>query len=59
MHKTEFLTSTGLYKNIVMLFGLCSAYKTFQIVMNLIFTCFINEFVTIYIDNILVYFKTY
>ena len=55
MHKTVFLTNEGLYEYIVMLFGLCNAPATFQRLMNLIFADFINEFVTIYLDNILVY----
>ena len=57
IHKTAFLTNKGLY--IVILFGLCNAYVTFQRLINLTFADFINEFVTIYLDNILVYFRTY
>ena len=40
-------------------FGLCNAPETFQRLMNLTFADFINEFITIYLDNILVYSETY
>ena len=59
MHKTAFLTNEGLYEYVVMLFGLCNALATFQRLMNLTFADFINEFVTIYLDDILVYSGTY
>ena len=41
-----------------MLFGLCNAFETFQRLMNLRFADFINEFVIIYLDDILVYSET-
>ena len=59
MHKTAFFTNEGLYEYVVMLFGLCNAPETFQRLMNLTFADFINEFVTIYLDDILVYSETY
>ena len=59
MHKTAFFTNEGLYKYVVMPFGLFNAPATFQRLMNLTFVDFINEFVAIYLDNILVYSKTY
>ena len=40
-------------------FGLYNVPATFQRLMNLIFADFINDFVTIYLDNILVYSVTY
>ena len=59
MHKTVFLPNEGLYEYMVMLFGLSNAPETFQRLINLIFTDLINEFITIYLDNILVYSETY
>ena len=58
-HKTEFFNNKGLYEYLVMLFGLCNAPATFQRLINLMFSDFIDEFITIYLDDILVYIKTY
>ena len=58
IHKTAFLTYEGLYKYVVMLFGLCNAPATFQRLMSLTFANCIYEFVTIYLDNILAYSGT-
>ena len=41
-----------------MLFGLCNALAKFQRSLNLTFADMINQFVTVYLDNILVYSKT-
>ena len=57
--KTEFFTNEGLYEYIVMPFGLFIVPATYQRLMNLIFADFINEFVTIYLDDMLVYSETY
>ena len=43
---------------LVMLFGLCNAPTTFTTLMNNIFHEYLDDFVIIYIDNILVYSKT-
>ena len=58
-NKTEFITKKGLYEYFVILFGLFNVPATFQILMNLIFADYINEFITIYLNNILVYSETY
>ena len=42
-----------------MLFGICNALSAFQRLMNLTFADYINDFVIIYLDDILVYFKAY
>ena len=42
-----------------MLFGLYNALETFQRLMNLTFADFIKEFITIYLDDTLVYSETY
>ena len=39
-------------------FGLCNALATFQRLINFTFTCIFNEFVLVYLDNILVYSKS-
>ena len=59
MHKTAFLTKKGLDEYSVMLFGLCNAPETFQRLMNWTFSGFINEFVIIYLVDIMVYSETY
>ena len=56
---TPFLTSEGLHKHVVTLFGLCNAPVTFQRLMNLTVADFINEFITINQDDILVNSETY
>ena len=39
--------------------GLCNAPETFQRLMNLAFAGYINKFITIYLDDIMVYSETY
>ena len=53
--KVAFKTNQGLFKPMVMFFGLTNAPATFQSMMNFIFWELINEgYVTIYMDNILI-----
>ena len=59
MHKTKFLTNKGLYKYVLIAFGLYNAFVTFQRVMNLTFSDFINEFIIIYLDNVFIYSETH
>ena len=59
MHKTRIFTNKGLYECVVMPFGLYTAPATFQRLMNLILADFINEFIMIYLDDILVYAEIY
>ena len=59
MHKTSFFTNKGLYEYVIMLFELFNAPETFQRLMNLTFFDYIDEFVTIYLDDRLVYSVTY
>ena len=40
-------------------FRLCNASETFQKLMNLMFSGFIYESITIYLDDLLVYSKAY
>ena len=58
-HKTGFLTNRGLYEYVITLFELFNAPETFQRLLNLTFADYINEFVTEYLDDILVYYETY
>ncbi len=57
MEKTNMRTKYGSYEFLVILFGLCITSSIFTTLMNSIFHENLNEFVIIYIDDILVYSK--
>jgi reverse transcriptase-like protein/integrase-like protein/chromodomain-containing protein len=53
--KTAFRTKYGLYEYLVMPFGLANAPAVFQSFMNEIFDDMIGKFVSIYLDDFLIY----
>ena len=57
--KAAFQTNRGLYKPLVMFFGLTNSPATFQTMMDAIFEDLISEgVVVVYLDDILIFTKT-
>ncbi|GBG69835.1 hypothetical protein CBR_g4663 [Chara braunii] len=56
-HKTAFQTRYGLYEFVEMPFGLCNAPGTFQHAMNMICHDYLDKFIVVYLDDILIFSK--
>ncbi len=56
--KTVFCTWLEHYEYLIMSFDLINASVTFQTFVNNILWCYLNQFVIVYLNNILVYLKT-
>jgi hypothetical protein len=56
--KTTFRTRYGLYEYIVMSFGLMNAFAYFIYLMNKVFLEYLDKFIVVFIDVILIFSKT-
>jgi hypothetical protein len=56
--KTAFLTRYGLYEYTMMSFGLTNTPTYFMYLMNMVFVEYLDKFVVVFIDDILIFSKT-
>jgi hypothetical protein len=55
--KTAFISRYGLYEFTVMSFGLTNAPAYFMYMMNKVFMEYLDKFIMVFINDILVYFR--
>ena len=53
--KTTFFIKYNLYKYVVIFFDFCNTFETFQFYINKVLRKYLNDFCTVYLNNILIY----